>query len=42
MVRNRSTASENQIKLRVVVEDDNGGKTDAADFSVFFSARTVS
>ena len=42
VVRNRSTASENQITLRVVVEDDNGGKTDAADFSVFFYARTVS
>ena len=41
VVRNRSTANENQIKLRVVVEDDNGGKTDAADFSVFFYARTV-
>ncbi len=41
VVRNRSSASENQVKLRVVVEDDNGGKTDAADFSVFFYSRTV-
>jgi hypothetical protein len=41
VVRNRSSANENQVKLRVVVEDDNGGKTDAADFSVFFYSRTV-
>ncbi len=41
MIRTRSTANENQVKLRVTVEDDTGGKTDDADFSVFFYARTV-
>ena len=42
VLRTRSSANENEVKLRVVVEDDNGGKTDAADFSVFFYSRTVS
>ena len=41
VIRTRSTANENQVKLRVTVEDDTGGKTDNADFSVFFYARTV-
>jgi len=42
VVRSRSTANQDEIKLRVIVEDgSNGDKTDAADFSVFFYARTV-
>ncbi len=42
IARNRSSANENEVKLRVIVEDGRSGtKTDAADFSVFFYARTV-
>ena len=42
VVRSRSTANENEIKLRVIVEDaSNGSKTDDAEFSVFMYARTV-
>ena len=43
IARNRSSANENEVKLRVIIEDaSTAGKTDAADFSVFFYSRTVS
>lgn len=43
VARSRSSANENEVKLRVIVQDaTNGARTDNADFSVFFYSRTVS
>ena len=43
IARSRSSANQNEVKLRVIIEDaSTAAKTDAADFSVFFYSRTVS
>ena len=41
-LKTSSSANENQIKLRLVIENANSGTTLDTDFTVLFYARTTS